>query len=218
MKKIFVIITVIAISLTSLVFSIEMNAYNKSYYMGKYKENNVSNVTGKSMEELGTITDDLILYLKGGSNDLLEPHFNSREVMHMEDVRSLFDLARTIKYLGMVSIIVAVFYFLKNKKLLKLANTIFCGLFVNHSLLAIISILAYNNFNKYFTYFHLVFFSNDLWILNPETDLMIQMLPENFFSGMALNILITFLIFLSLLQVVSLIYKNRNKPKSDRVK
>lgn len=218
MKKTFVIITVIAISLTSLVFSIEMNAYNKSYYIGKYRENNISNVTGKSMEELGTITDDLILYLKGGSNDLLEPHFNRREVMHMEDVKGLFDLARTIKYLGMVSIILAVFYFIKNKKLLKLTNTIFYGLFVNHTLLAIISILAYNNFNKYFTYFHLIFFSNDLWLLNPETDLMIQMLPENFFSGMALNILITFLVFLSLLQVVSLIYKNRNKLKVEGVK
>lgn len=66
-----------------------------------------------------------------------------------------------------------------------------------------IFILAYRDFNKYFTYFHLIFFSNDLWQLDPRTDLMIQMLPENFFSSMALNIVITFLITLGLVQVIS---------------
>ena len=49
-----------------------------------------------------------------------------------------------------------------------------------------------------FTRFHHLFFRNDLWILNVETDLMIQMMPEPFFMALAKGIAIHFVI-LSLL-------------------
>ena len=52
-------------------------------------------------------------------------------------------------------------------------------------------ILAYlmtRNFNKYFVIFHEIFFDNDLWQFNPETDLMIRMLPEGLFADFAARI------------------------------
>ena len=163
------------------------------------------------MEELHGITEKLILYLKGGENDLLRPHFNEREILHMEDVRDLFDLARMIKYAGIAVIIIGIYYFYKNKEILFMAKTFLYGLFSNHILLIIIGFLAYQDFNKYFTYFHHIFFTNDLWILDPSTDLMIQMLPEEFFSGMAVNIMITFLVYLAILQVVSYLYIRKER-------
>lgn len=202
---------IVSISLTLLVFSIEQNAYDKDYFMKKYEENETENFTGKNIEQLEDITDNLILYLKGGKNDLLRPHFNEKEILHMEDVQDLFDLARTIKYFGIAIVIFCFLYFIKNKKIKLLAKTFLYGLFVNHILLFLIGVLAYQDFNKYFTYFHHIFFTNDLWILNPKTDLMIQMLPENFFFGMATNIMISFLIYLAILQVMSYLYLRKDR-------
>ena len=36
-------------------------------------------------------------------------------------------------------------------------------------------------FDYFFILFHKISFSNDLWILNPKTDYLIMMFPENFF-------------------------------------
>jgi len=33
-----------------------------------------------------------------------------------------------------------------------------------------------------------MFFDNDLWMLNPETDILIQMFPESFFIAMSAKI------------------------------
>lgn len=211
MKKILTFLMVISISLMFLVISIEQNAYNKSFYMKKYEENHIEIITGKNTKELASITDGLILYLKGGGNDLLRPHFNDKEILHMEDVKSLFNLGRMIKYIALVVTIFCIHFLLKNKKKIIIAKSLFYGLFINHILLIIIGVLAYIDFNKYFTYFHLIFFTNDLWILDPKTDLMIQMLPENLFSGMALNVMLSFLIYLTIVQIVSYLYLRKDK-------
>lgn len=113
MKKAIMLIIVVAISLTALVFSIETNAYKKDFYINKYQENNIVAITDKDIGELGRITDGLILYLKGGENELLKPHFNQREVMHMEDVGDLFNLARLIKYISIMAILFSIFYFMR---------------------------------------------------------------------------------------------------------
>ena len=42
-------------------------------------------------------------------------------------------------------------------------------------------------FSRVFIAFHHLAFSNDLWLLDPATDAMIRMLPEEFFAGMALQ-------------------------------
>ncbi|MFQ9799458.1 MAG: DUF1461 domain-containing protein [Clostridia bacterium] len=47
--------------------------------------------------------------------------------------------------------------------------------------MAILVILFMKDFNRYFTIFHLLFFDNDLWILNPATDLMINIVAGTLF-------------------------------------
>lgn len=48
-----------------------------------------------------------------------------------------------------------------------------------------LAVLLSTDFTKYFTYFHLLFFDNDDWILNPKTDLLINIVPEGFFRDTA---------------------------------
>ena len=44
------------------------------------------------------------------------------------------------------------------------------------------------DFTRYFTIFHQIFFDNDLWILDPRTDLLINIVPEPFFVDTAARI------------------------------
>ena len=99
-----------------------------------------------------------------------------------------------------------------------LGKVLLLGLFANHTLVLLIGFLAASNFTKYWTIFHHIFFTNDLWLLDPKTDLMIQMLPEQFFSGMALDIAVSFFIYLSIIQLVGLYYMKRGKKNEEEFK
>lgn len=216
MKKIFAIILIISISLSFLVISIERNTYNKKYYLDSYDKYNIVQATGRSMEELEPITDKLISYLKGkGGEELLSPHYNEREILHMIDVKDLFNIARIIKYTGLIISTFLISYYFRKREYNFLYRTITFGLFSNHIILLLLAALASTNFNKYFTYFHLIFFDNDLWLLNPETDLLIQMLPEEFFMVIAIRILLSFLVYLSIIQISNYFLTRKGKIKNE---
>lgn len=214
MKKILAVLLVVSLSFMFLVISIEKNAYNKKYFINSFEKYNIEQVTSKSMEELDIIAIDIIKYLKNkGGNELLEPYFNEREILHMEDVQQLFDLERTIKYISIITSFLIILYFIKKEEILTLGRTFFYGLFSNYLILSILGILILFDFNKYFTYFHLIFFTNELWILDPATDLMIQMLPEEFFFGMAKNIGLSFFLYLAIIQVIGYLIIRRDKSE-----
>lgn len=217
MKKLLAIILIISISLSLLVLSIETSSYNKTYFINSFEKYNIVDVTGKSMDALGLISDDLILYLKGsGGDELLTPHFNENEVLHMRDVQDLFDLARAIKYGGfMIAILILAYLFYKKERLF-IGKTLLYGPVFTYLILIALGLLVSTDFNKYFTYFHLIFFTNDLWLLDPRTDLMIQMLPEPFFMGMALRIMLSFFIYLSIIQIVGYLYKRKDKGINEK--
>ena len=217
MKRLLSIILIISISLCFLVFAIENSSYNKEYYLKSYDRYHIVQLTGKSIEELSTITDDIISYLKGhGQDELLTPHFNKKEVLHMKDVQNLFDMARSIKYGGLIISLVIFTYFLYKKEDLYLGKTLLYGPLITYIFLIVIGLLASTDFNKYFTYFHLIFFTNDLWLLDPKTDLMIQMLPEDFFMGMAIRIVLSFFIYLSIIQIVGYLYKRKGTSINEK--
>lgn len=204
MKKILGVLLIVSISLSFLVISLERNTYNIDYYLDSYEKYEIEEVTGKSIVELEAITDKLILYLKGkGGEELLKPHYNEREITHMVDVQNLFKLARLIKYIGLIISFVILFYLFTKREYNFLEKTLTLGLFSNHIIIIVLTILASINFNKYFTYFHLIFFDNDLWILDHETDLLIQMLPVQFFMGIAFKIVLSFLLYLTIIQIIS---------------
>ena len=57
---------------------------------------------------------------------------------------------------------------------------------------AMLSAIISTNFTKYFILFHKIFFSNNLWILNPDTDRLINIVPEPFFIDTAIRIVAIF--------------------------
>ena len=67
-------------------------------------------------------------------------------------------------------------------------------------LIAYISVISFLGicsvfFSESFVYFHKLFFDNDLWLLDYETDLMIRILPEEFFFILFLNVIVLSTVF-----------------------
>ena len=52
------------------------------------------------------------------------------------------------------------------------------------------------DFNRAFRTFHKLFFRNDMWLLDPDEDWVIRLLPEGFFLDMCISIAIAFAISL----------------------
>ena len=153
---------------------------NTGHYKKFSKENNIKDYVGVSQDKLEEIYTKLIVYIDTGNVNFLND-FNEREKSHMEDVHNLYKI---VKYLsGSIFSTMLLTYILFREKSLKkyqnlkyLSNSIiFIIIF-----LSIISLYIYLNFDKAFIQFHQIFFNNDLWILDPKTDIMIRMLPQEF--------------------------------------
>ena len=80
----------------------------------------------------------------------------------------------------------------------------------------VFGIIISTNFSKYFVVFHHIFFDNDLWILDPSVDMLINIVPEGFFRDTAARILITFGVSAILVLVISFLLMRKNKPIQKR--
>lgn len=211
MKQILLVLLVVAISLSCLLIAVEINAFNLELYNRNFEKHRINMITGKSFDELEDIANDLILYLDGKETEKkLEMNFNEREVLHMKDVKVLFQSGKLLRTISVILAINLSFYFYikKEKSWIK---SVFLGLFSNWIILIVLGAMIYFDFSKYFTIFHHIFFTNDLWLLNPKTDLLIQMLPEDFFMIIASRIVVFFIVFLSIIQGVLYIIMRRDK-------
>ncbi len=69
------------------------------------------------------------------------------------------------------------------------------------------------DFSSAFTAFHEALFTNDLWLLDYDTDLMIRMLPQGFFEDIALRIVVQLVIFLILIDLALWFVRRAIKEK-----
>lgn len=214
MKKFFLILLIIFLPLYIFLKIMEINVFNKSFYIKSYEKYNVEEISGKNLKELGTITEGIFIYLKDkGDEEVLKPYFNTREIKHMEDVKVLFKKGHTLKYISFILSIITILISIKNREW-KMAKGIFYRIFIWWGLIGLLLLFVLIDFNKYFTYFHLIFFRNDLWLLDPNTDLLIQMLPEQFFIFIFSRILLFFFIVLAIIQMSCYIIMRKEEDNS----
>lgn len=205
-----------------LITSVDICAFRKSFYAKEYQKLNTANEM--RMEENGLLesTYALLDYLKGNRDDIIvhtkvngieREVFNERETLHMFDVKNLYVNVMNVRNILFVFSIISLFYLVWKRKKASvwyLAEmfpkvSLFIGLFF-----LVLSFWASVDFTDFWISFHELFFTNDLWLLNPMTDLMIQMFPETFFFDMVIQIIIVFFSAFSILLVFSfLVRKNK---------
>lgn len=186
------------------------NAMNRSFYAEQFSQNLSYIEANVSETQLNTALDHVLRYLWDQEEDMqltltyldatTGPAFSNRELAHMVDVKNLFTQGRRLAYGCMVLAGVILAYFIWQRKKLdyQVLHFIRATLFVILGLFALIGLYALLDFTNAFTLFHHVFFSNDLWLLNPD-DLLIIMLPESLFATIAFQTLLAFFTYLVLL-------------------
>lgn len=215
----FALITIVLI--TSIEFVIY---YNGNYFEEQYQKYDVTTAVKMEMNDLLYVTDEMMDYLKSKREDLTivtkiageeREFFNEKEKAHMADVQSLFleaiSVRRIATVLTIISIIVLIVMKYQYKEILfrsfQIGSTAF---FI---LVAAIGYIVSTNFTKYFTVFHEIFFTNDLWMLDPNVDLLVNIVPEPFFVDTALRICILFIAIILILLITSTIILKRNRIK-----
>ena len=74
----------------------------------------------------------------------------------------------------------------------------------------LLGIAVASDFTNAFITFHHIFFSNDLWILDPSVDMLVNIVPEGFFFDTASRILILFTGFLIVSCTAAALYLRRH--------
>lgn len=189
MKKTFAFLISLSIILFVLLYSIDFMAKDISYYNNFHNEYKIDKESGLSKEWIENASNSLVEFIKNGDKEVLKNHFNKKEISHMEDVYKLFKLDRVV-YTSLFIITLVVFLY----KLLKNDFT-FLKYIRKYILITYITVISFLGicslfFSESFIYFHKLFFNNDLWLLDYETDLMIRILPEEFFFILFLNVLV----------------------------
>jgi len=226
----FYIISAISLIVSIFVGTILITAMDLNFYHQEHIKLNTSEYSGLTIAQLDQAMVLLIDYIDGSietldfqmedaySGEVFEL-FNEKEKAHMVDVRVLYQRAFLI---GVASLMLAcvclVFVIIKRKSLAVIGLSFYFNRIsiVVLGLVGMILFLAVINFSYFWTNFHHLVFSNDLWLLNPLTDRLITIVHAEVFFDLVLKIGIRFLfVFIALNGFCYLIQKKYRKGDSN---
>lgn len=241
MKVLRILFTVIgAVSLVAaiLVACIQICCFgDMSFYRDEYKKYDCAQAVGMDIDDLMDVTVIMTEYLQGKRETLTAPttmwgeqrdFFNDRERAHMVDVQALN--ASSVKFMVRAFITAVVMIFCLacmitgDHPIRSFFKHLCWGMIGGTALFAaavgIGAAIVSTDFDKYWRMFHSIFFTNDLWLLDPNTDMLINIVPLGFFSDLVAKIAVMFACMIGallLLCIVTLIIfriPGRKKSKS----
>lgn len=196
------------------------------FFEKEYTKYSITNAVNMQMEDLLYVTKEMMNYLYDKREDLnietivaggKREFFNEKEKAHMADVKDLFLKAKMIRRVCILITITSIVFFLYSKKFFYISKAfqIVTGAFlcVTVGLFVLIS----TDFTKYFYLFHELFFTNDLWLLDYRTDLLINIVPEPFFVDTAIKSGLLFAVVIVILFIISTIQLKVIKKYKQRI-
>ena len=154
----------------------------------------ITEYIGLTDAEQDAFAMDMAAFMAGDSNALRADILNEKEQQHMLDVRSLTQGAAGMSktYLAVAAVLAVIAAWTAAKiekrrhmpKLVGLLAAVGVIMMLVSSVTGDISALG---FDKVFVNMHESLFTNDLWLMNPETDILIRMMPQELFEQALLN-------------------------------
>lgn len=189
--------------------AIQTTAFNKKFYSDYYKKSNLSEQIGTSENDIEKGMAVMLDYLQGTRKTMhatltedgkTVEMYNEKEISHMKDVKALYDHARMVRRIcSILGIVLFIFLFFSCAKYpgsgRMIASQILTAALCFLLVAAFLGIWALTDFTDLWTRFHLLFFSNYNWLLDPATDFMIRICPEEMFFKLIVKILINFVLF-----------------------
>ncbi|MDL2220222.1 TIGR01906 family membrane protein [Eubacteriales bacterium OttesenSCG-928-N14] len=178
-------------------------AFDHALYHRIIVQNGIDADLQMEMQDVDVVTRVLIDYCKGSRDDLdvvvpingvEQPFFNEKEIMHMKDVQVLFRFAKWLLLLSALgaAILIAISGSRSGWDMPLLLKQCAKGIGIILGIIAVVALFAVFDFSTFWTLFHYVFMWNDLWLLNPATDLLIVLMPLRFFIGICTTIVLRF--------------------------
>jgi len=199
MKKILIILMHVSVMISLFLLSIRLLGLEPYFFQWFYTQNNTAALLGMSYPDLMRATNQLLAYMLDKSdtiqsvvmvNNTSTLMFNQREIDHMVDVLALIRAMRVFMFFSLS--IASIAWFTNRKKswfkdLFKKTYSIALGLL--GGFIGGLSVFAILDFPAFWHLFHQVLFTNDLWLLDPRTDRLVNMVPLNFFMTLVFSIL-----------------------------
>ncbi len=154
---------------------------------------NIEKRTGISNQELMSAARQIQSYFNGTEENLNvtieiagvnRNIYSPKEIAHMKDVKGLIKGVYRLQEITSLYIVILITLSIIARRLTVwklLARACIYGGIWTLSLITVIGILSAVDFGRLFVAFHLVSFSNDLWLLDPSRDMLIRMFPQGFF-------------------------------------
>ncbi|EPY2305065.1 TIGR01906 family membrane protein [Clostridium sporogenes] len=198
----------IILTIIFIIVSVKLTLNFKILYYWDITNLSIIKNTDLSIKEIKENFSYLIYYLNSHKNITfcLPSLPSSKEgLIHFKDVKNIFNFLDKFLFINIFISVPVIYYKLKitkNVRFLKYSSIL--TIIMPLSLIIPLTL----NFDKGFTLFHRIFFSNDYWIFDPNKDPIINLLPEAFFFHSILLILF-FIILFSLISYI--LYKNVRK-------
>lgn len=118
------------------------------------------------------------------------PAFGERELAHMADCFNLFALLRKVRsrLIPWAVLLIAGGVYLLEYDRRGIRKIAWLSPLILLVPLGAFGIWAALDFDGAFTFFHRLLFANDLWLLDPRTELLIRVCPQSMFAAMGLRI------------------------------
>ena len=214
------VLLIISTSVMVYLSNLKSVAFDRELYNSKFDEFNVHELFPEGTD-LAQENEVLLHYLEHGKGQIQSEFFNSKEKTHLVEVRHLFrivDIAlNTAVFISIVSLlllIIAIKRFTtrlnERKSLAYFRHTIsnlLIGIgFVVDGIAALLALVAFT-FSSSFIRFHEIFFKTNTWMLNPATDNLIRMFPQQFFLDLFTRIIIMSVILATILMAAGFAMK-----------
>jgi integral membrane protein (TIGR01906 family) len=192
----------LALTIPVLIISVAVNIYAGSVdlYTGGFAKYRISAVTGISNDQLKNVARSMVGYWDGKVRSpqvevdirgMKRPVYSQKELIHLEDVRKIIDIFKILEILSIIALIVTGLYIVFKFGVSRLLKGLQVGAVVTVVFLGSVMLWALIDFNSIFYFFHILSFSNDLWLLDPATDYLIMMFPSGFFFDSAILVVAT---------------------------
>ena len=206
---ILVFVAVLLAALGAVCGAVDQMAADENFYSGmsraavtKYlkAENDpqadaaVTEYIGLAAEEQAAFAGEMAAFMRG-ETDAQPDILNEKEQQHMRDVRTLTgnagSMSKTYLYIAAALAVAAAWTAAKldkrryMPKLIGLLAAVSIVMLLVNSVTGDIGALG---FEVMYTKMHEALFQNDLWLMNPETDILIRMMPQLLFERAAMDV------------------------------
>ena len=193
------VLFVIAIPLAIVSTNVRTLALDPSFYEKGQIKFGAMQTIGLTLEQIQASSRSLANYFGSSQGDLASElqkqglpssFFNNRETLHLKDVKDIIVRVGTLQQLALgygLLFLIGNLIFWRKGLLRRIGKTFLWGSGITLAALILFGALSLTDFSDLFLTFHLVSFSNNLWILDPKTSYLIRMFPSGFFFEASLT-------------------------------